>query len=318
MADSSAGPIREKKSRSRRRLEIPCIYQKVATGNKKRKKKSKDGEEDEEMDDEEEQVDPEVVKAKEKPFYSLLTDSVAAQPTQEGSASYGNAGPPDVDQHVSLNTGYQLPFAGSAGESFMPNHEFHHVDFATTATANDYLYHNGVQNGLDTTSSAPFPLHDQGSMNHRNQTAIVPQSRATIETLAANLSPSLVMFTQSLGIDPADTMAHPGIPFMNNMQHLAHINHPSNYPPQQFHSGQQAGQPTSNTASHTLDTIFSPLNTPANAGQFSPHGSSPDTVTQGMTGGHMETPPHTLRVDQEEIEEGKHLSIAFFFPRTSQ
>jgi hypothetical protein len=288
----------------------------VTTGNKKRKKKGKDGEEDEEMDDEEEEVDPELVKAKEKPFYSLLAENAVVQTSQAGSTSYGNAGLPDVDQPIPLSTGYQLPFAGGTGDSFTANHAFHHVDFPS-GTANDYLYHNAQgQNGLGSVSPIPFPLLNQNTANPRSQTSIVPQNRTTIETLAAQLSPSLAMFTQSLGIESADTMANPGNTFVSTMPHHADPNFSSIHSPLLFNDGQRRGQPTSNASTHALDAIFSPLQGIANAAQFSPHGSSPDTIVQGATSGNMDN-QQALVAEQEGIEEGTYTIILIYQPHQS-
>ncbi|KAI5449152.1 hypothetical protein NCC49_005290 [Naganishia albida] len=127
--DPAPGPAKEKKTRSRSgcytcrrrkkacdhvhpvcgnclRLEIPCIYQKVGNPTKKRKRRkdSHSAEDDAEGEDDAAQEDPEIVKAKEKPFYSLLEQtSTAPNPAEYAQGS--------------LTSGYQLPFHPSDGFS---------------------------------------------------------------------------------------------------------------------------------------------------------------------------------------------------------
>jgi hypothetical protein len=91
------------------RLEIPCIYQKVGAPSKKRKRRkdSNSAEDDAEgEDDAPADADPEIAKAKEKPFYSLI---------EQASLNNGTADENYVQG--SLNSGYQLPFHPGDGFS---------------------------------------------------------------------------------------------------------------------------------------------------------------------------------------------------------
>ncbi|KAJ9105572.1 hypothetical protein QFC19_003554 [Naganishia cerealis] len=282
------------------RLEIPCIYQKVGTGNKKRKRKGKDGEEEEDMDEEEEEGDPEIVKAKEKPFYSLLLDDTVAPNHQEGSTPYRYDCPPGNNQHGSLNTGYQLPFNGGTGEVFASNLAFS-LDGFPAANPNDYLHQNGqMLGGSAISGSAAFPLLEQGTGDPTGSAATV--SNHMMETLANNPSPMLTMFTQSLGINQAEAIVSPHNAFPH-MQNLATADLSPVHPSQRFNGDQNTRHPTSIPAPHTLGAIFSPLTSATNVNKFSPHGSSPDSTVQGGLNLNVDTRRAAVE-EQETIEEG--------------
>ncbi|KAJ9091677.1 hypothetical protein QFC20_007571 [Naganishia adeliensis] len=170
LSDPASGPIREKKTRSRSgcytcrrrkkacdhvhpvcgnclRLEIPCIYQKVGTSNKKRKRGKNDSAEDDAEGDDEppEGIDPEIVKAKEKPFCSLLD---AQRTSDTGNAGEGYGG--------SVNSGWQLPF--HPGEPFS-------LDLNPGIDMQMMHTLNGLSNSSDALSA--FPLLDPNSNAQR-------------------------------------------------------------------------------------------------------------------------------------------------------
>ena len=213
------------------RLEIPCIYQKVA-GNKKRKRRAKDGTEQDDDDDPDGDGDgdeaaedaaardPELQKAREKPFYSLLEPGPSVQsaapmsPRKRHAAGEGTAG--------GESSGFALP---------MPDAQPFSLEIPTL----DGFVHPDVHafQGIPAASVSGIDLFPSGPLLDPS-TEHIPTDDA------------LAMFSQYYHLHTFDAPTH--IPPTLN----ATPRNPTN-------AWSRAGEIPTPSAPPTLDLIFSPI-----------------------------------------------------------